>query len=200
MKTLLSVRTYRGGAAQRWQRLSGKGRGAGGSLTAPLQAPRPSRRNCPRLDLEPERKGDDVSGGAVIELVRRVRVGAGRAEELDELVGGLDPESAPAVGTTDADVDAVGVRDVRQQGVGRARGLVVEDPSAELDVLVERVLGADPVVPAVGPLLRLVDVQRGVLELDVDRLELLPGEVVEVDVDDQLGDGMDRDPEADVVG
>ena len=38
MKVLRAVRTYLGGAAQRWQRLSGKGRGAGDSLTAPLQA------------------------------------------------------------------------------------------------------------------------------------------------------------------
>ncbi len=36
MNVLRAARMYLGGAAQRWQRLSGKGRGAGVSLTAPF--------------------------------------------------------------------------------------------------------------------------------------------------------------------
>ena len=89
MNVLRSVRTYRGGAAQRWQRLSGNGKGARDSLTAPFNRGirSPATRYSALLDLEPQRHGDDVGAGAV--LGREDGTGAGGMEELDELVDGL---------------------------------------------------------------------------------------------------------------
>src|SRR5262249_37628759 len=81
----------------------------GGRRPAPPLPSTPARapgRNPPRLDLEPEGRGDVVRGGAVLVLLLRVGVGAGPAEDLDEHVGELDGEGPPRVGPANADVDA----------------------------------------------------------------------------------------------